>query len=144
MVALDSSAPDYPSRTDSAQVSLFEYRVSTRREPGYQRRLRSEARAEERAAIPLAGRSSQAVPKQLAASVAFASPEARRLRRYALLVRPALRRLGLTRFDPLSDIFHRPQRSRDASRHRGRDLERLMDADEVVEHEVESQRVDVV
>src|SRR4051812_28715718 len=46
--------------------------------------------------------------------------------------------------DQPDDIFHRPQPIRHASGHRGSDAKRLMDADEVVEHEVERQRVVVV
>src|ERR1700682_3784624 len=55
--------------------------------------------------------------------------------------------LGLAfipRVDQRHDIFHAPKFVSHASSHRGRHFQRLMDAAEIVKHEVERQRVAVV
>ena len=55
--------------------------------------------------------------------------------------------LGLAlipRVDQRDDIFHAPKFVSRASGHRGSNFQRLMDAAEIVEHEIERQRVAVV
>jgi hypothetical protein len=44
----------------------------------------------------------------------------------------------------VNDIFHAPKLVSNASSHRGRNFERLMDAAKIVKHEVERQRVAVI
>jgi hypothetical protein len=46
--------------------------------------------------------------------------------------------------DQRDNIFHAPKLVGDAGGHRGRDFQRLMDAAEIVEHEIKRKRVTVV
>ena len=53
-------------------------------------------------------------------------------------------RFGLARVDKRHDILHRPKPIRDARRHSRRHAQGLMPTNEIVEHEIERQRVAVV
>lgn len=60
-----------------------------------------------------------------------------------LLVRPALLRLAFPRIYQRHDVLNAPKPVGDPCRHSGRHAQRLVHADEIIEHEIQRQRVDM-
>jgi hypothetical protein len=56
---------------------------------------------------------------------------------------PALLRSG-ARINPFRNLFHAPKLVRDPGCHSGRHFQALVDADEVIERELERQRIKVI